>query len=204
MARIKDVSPNSLNLTGNKFGEWVVTDKKFGASYLCICSCGTEKIIQSQTIKRGSSKSCGCKGKDWCRRHGMEGTLTYNTWSAVKQRCHNPESNLYKNYGGRGIKMFQEWYNDFSTFYKDMGEKPIGFSLDRIDPNGNYEPGNCRWASSKQQARNKRNTVYLSYKGERKPLAELAEIHGIKRKIVEWRLKNGWSVEDALEKAIRC
>lgn len=190
-------SPYKLDLSGKKFGEWTVTNEKFGNTYKCVCSCGTEKIIQSQTIKRGASKSCGCKGKDWCRRHGMEGTLTYNTWAAMKSRCLNPESNLYANYGGRGIKIHDSWH-DFINFYKDMGDKPKGMSLDRIDPNGNYEPKNCRWASSKEQARNKRNTVYLEYNGERKPLAEWAEIMGIKRKIVEWRIKNGWSIDLAL------
>ena len=192
-------SPYSLNLAGQKFGEWTVTEIKIGNCYLCRCSCGTEKVIQTQTIKRGASKSCGCKGKDWCRKHGMEKTSTYSIWSGVKQRCCNPESGLYKNYGGRGITMHPEWRDDFRAFLKDMGERPGDLTLDRINPNGNYEPKNCRWASRKEQARNKRKTIYLEYRGEKRPMAEWAEMMGIKRKILESRIRSGWDIARALE-----
>lgn len=198
----KKGDPYKLDLAGQKFGEWVVSSRKIGNRYLCFCSCGKEKMIQSSTLKRGTSKSCGCKGKDWCRKHGMEGTLTYSTWAGMKARCNNPENNLYKNYGGRGIKLCEPW-NRFVNFLNDMGEKPPGKSLDRIDPNGDYSPKNCRWATPKMQSRNQRNTIYLEYNGERRPMAEWAEIMGIKRKVMEYRIREGWSVEEALNKKPR-
>lgn len=191
-------SPHTLNIAGQKFGEWTVTDQKFGNSYLCKCSCGTEKIIQSQGLKNGRSKSCGCKGRDWCRKHGMEGTKTYSIWASVKARCSNQQSPLYAAYGGIGVTIDPRWL-DFVNFYADMGEKPDDMSLDRIDPFGGYWPENCRWADRKTQARNKRKTVYLEYRGQKKSPAEWAEIMGLPRKTVSERIRKGWSTERALE-----
>ena len=95
--------------------------------------------------------------------------------------------------------MHPEWRDDFRAFLKDMGERPGDLTLDRINPNGNYEPKNCRWASRKEQARNKRKTIYLEYRGEKRPMAEWAEMMGIKRKILESRIRSGWDIARALE-----
>lgn len=198
--------PAFKDLKEKKFANWFVISwakKEYGEQFwLCECICGTKKVIIGSTLKCGRSKSCGCKGKDWCRRHGMEGTLTYSTWGSMKARCNNPSSNLYANYGGRGIKLSESWM-DFVNFYADMGKKPKGKSIDRIDADGDYCKENCRWASTKEQGRNKRNTIYLEYKGQRKPMAEWAEIKGLKRKLLENRIRIGWSVEDALETPTR-
>jgi hypothetical protein len=150
------------------------------------------------TLKKGISKSCGCAGKDWCRRHGQEGTKTYNIWSGVKRRCLKKDSSNYHLYGDLGVTVCDRWL-DFVNFFEDMGECPEGYSLDRINAFGNYEPSNCRWATPLEQARNKKNTIYLEYKGETKPMAEWAEIKGIKRKIIENRIRIGWNTIKALE-----
>lgn len=192
-----------IDLTGMIFNEWTVLERATSIHWRCRCSCGKEKLIQPNSLKTGKSKSCGCKGSDWCRKHGMDGTSTYNIWSVMKQRCHNINHGLYQNYGGKGISVCDRWRESFNNFHADMGTKPEGMSLDRIDPKGNYSPENCRWASSKEQNRNKINTIYLEYKGERKPLAEWAEIKGMRRKTLRERLKMGWTVERALETPIR-
>ena len=196
-------SPWKLNIVGQKFGEWEIIEHKPNGHSLCRCSCGVEKILQTSTIKGGRSKSCGCKGSDWCRKHGMEGTSIYNVWIGIRGRCRNINYPAYKVYGAKGIEISNEWYDDFNVFYADMGDRPEGHSLDRIDPNGNYCKENCRWASIKTQARNKKNTIYLEYKGERRPMAEWSELLGLPRKSVEERIRKGWTVERALETPIR-
>ena len=193
----KKGGPFRIDLSGQRFGKWTVSNERFGADWKCICDCGTVKIIHSSSLKLGTSKSCGCSGKDWCTTHGMENTLVYNTWAQMLSRCRNPKSKMYKDYGGRGIKVYEKWHK-FEGFIEDMGEKPCGLTLDRIDVNGDYNPSNCRWASFKEQARNKRNTVYLDYDGQRKSLPEWAEIKGIKRRKLAQRLGAGWTVERAL------
>jgi len=155
-------------------------------------------MVSTGTLRMGSSKSCGCTSKNWCRRHGMERTATYTCWAAMKARCNNQQSNLYQNYGGRGIKLCDRWH-DFINFYADMGEKPKGMTIDRIDVNGDYSPGNCRWADSKTQNRNRRNTKYLEYNGEKRPMAEWAELKNLKRKVLENRIRAGWEISKALE-----
>jgi len=129
----------------------------------------------------------------------MEGSPVYDAWAHMIQRCENPKNRYYPDYGARGVTVFSAWRADFLTFYRDMGERPSSrHSLGRIDNDGNYEPGNCRWETTKQQMRNRRNTRWLEFNGERRPLGEWAEIKGLPAKIVKDRLWNGWSVEETL------
>lgn len=190
------------DLIGQKFGNWVVLSwhsKKYAEQFwLCKCVCGVEKVVVGSSLKTGRSKSCGCTGKDWCRTHGMEGTSTYTIWAGMIQRCHNANAKTYPFYGGRGIKVCYEWRNSFEAFFKDMGERPKGKSLDRINNDGNYEPSNCRWATNKQQKRNRRTTTMLTFNGETLALPDWAEKLGIKRKILERRVRDGWPIEKAL------
>ena len=132
--------------------------------------------------------------------HSIGGTLsrTYTTWAMMKNRCKNKNAPNYPRYGGRGITYCERW-DHFDNFLTDMGERPIGKTLDRIDTNGQYSPENCRWSSVKDQQRNTRTTVFISYKGETRCLSEWAEILGVKKFTLIYRLKH-WPIEHALSK----
>lgn len=202
---------HSIDITGVKCGRWTVLSraentKQGQAQWLCRCECGTEKVLKSIIIRREISKSCGClKLEVLVKRSTKHGhatggiTPTYHTWASMVARCTNSNSREWKNYGGRGISVCERWMT-FANFLADMGEKPEGLSLDRFpDMNGNYELGNCRWASDTQQARNKRNNRLLSYKGDIKSLAEWAEILGVNRLYIHNRLRRGMTVEQAFD-----
>lgn len=136
------------------------------------------------------------------RKHGMFGTPIYGSWSAMLYRCRNPRSPAYKNYGGRGISVCPRWYS-FEAFYADMAAGHwVGAEIDRIDPNGNYEPANCRWVSTKDNVRNKRNAVVVVYQGCERNLAQLCEELEVSRPHVLSRLKLGWDLEKALNAAV--
>jgi len=132
-------------------------------------------------------------------RHGGVGTKTYKIWEAMRQRCNNPNTKHYDSYGGRGIKTCSRW-DDYATFLKDMGEKPEGLSIERRDNDKGYSPDNCYWATQKQQMRNMRRNVYLEHGGRRLCVSEWAEVTGICKETIWRRIKDGWSVSDALTK----
>lgn len=136
-------------------------------------------------------------------KHGMTGTKTFRSWGCMKQRCLNPKSPDYARFGGRGITICKAWIDSFEKFFADMGERPTGKTLDRIDVNGNYTPANCRWSTISEQSRNRRNTRYVSYRGKRHSMYDLAEKHGIKPAMLISRLGSGWSVEKALTSPVR-
>jgi len=136
-------------------------------------------------------------------KHGMRNTPEYRAWYDMRQRCKNPKVKSFKSHGARGISVCEAWDNDFMAFYQDMGPRPDGFSLDRIDNNGNYTPGNCRWTDRKTQQRNKNNNRVVSYCGQNYTLAELAESIGMLRDTLEKRIDRGLSVEEAVNSEIR-
>ena len=134
--------------------------------------------------------------------HGMSKTSTYKSWEAMIQRCSNASLKSYKNYGGRGISVCYEW-TKFEKFYADMGIKPNGCSIDRIDVNGNYDQLNCRWSTMKQQNRNRRNNRLIEFNGETMCVNEWAESLGINKRTLLNRLTNGWEIKKALTHPVR-
>lgn len=137
-----------------------------GARWLCACDCGSEKIVPADTLVKGKSKSCGCSSEAFRQPHRHKHghtkvgfrTATYGSWHAAQQRCQNPKHKHFADYGGRGITFCDRWL-DFRNFLADLGERPKGHTLDREDPQGNYEPGNCRWATPSEQMLNQRPKV---------------------------------------------
>lgn len=179
---------------GQRFGCWTVIGDDRSGFWICRCDCGTIKPVAIAVLVPGRTKSCGCRGKDWCTTHGMDGTPIYFTWAGMIQRCENPKSGAYNRYGGRGIKICPEWRASFETFMRDMGPCPgEGWTVGRIDNDGDYCPTNCQWETKEQQARNRSNTKFLTIDGEIKPLAEWAEIYGIRRRLVAERIRQGWT-----------
>ena len=160
------------DLTNKRFGRLFVvglshvTDGKKRAYWQTWCDCGAEKNIRADHLTSGVVQSCGCMRKERaaaastlaCLTHGMTGTPTYRSWAMMKVRCLNKENHKFPDYGGRGIRICERWHS-FDAFLADMGPRPPGTSLDRIDVNGNYEPGNCRWADAKTQRANRRDTL---------------------------------------------
>jgi hypothetical protein len=151
--------------------------------YLCQCDCGASKPIRQDDLRSGRTVSCGCFKRSITKArhitHGDTASAEYTAWANMRARCHNPKSSYYYCYGGRGIKVCERW-NSYEQFLQDMGRKPSSaHSLDRIDVDGDYGPGNCRWATVKEQASNKRSTVRFIYDGRSWTLAEVARSTGI-------------------------
>lgn len=198
-----------IDLTGQVFGRLTII-KKVGISknkfalWLCKCTCGNEIIVTSNNLRTGNSKSCGCFATELRRKkllkHGFKHTRIYNIWRAMKQRCCNKNSSNYKNYGKRGIRICQEWLDDFINFYNWALEHGYSdnLSIDRIDTNGNYEPSNCRWITLKEQNNNRRSNNNITI-GKKTQNLELwcKELH-IKRYQVYTLVYKGKSFKEAI------
>lgn len=152
--------------SGDKFGRLIAVDRVRGANGLLLwrfaCECGNEVVNNGQPMLAGTWLSCGClraemRGKEHPQySHGMRHTRVYRIWNAMRQRCHNPKQPHYERYGGKGIAVCERWRQSFTAFYEDMGDPPSEVhSIDRIDPTGNYEPANCRWATPLEQRHNR-------------------------------------------------
>ena len=199
-----------INLAGKRFGRLVVlrragVNSSRSAIWECRCDCGTLTKTTAGSLMNAGTKSCGCLQREAVIRtmtkHGMYQSATYGIWEGVIARCKNPNNHAYRYYGGRGITVCDRW-ESFENFLTDMGERPGRKTIDRIDTNGNYEPGNCRWATMKEQRRNCRNTVFYEYNGQKKILPDWAEEFGVNMGTVRSRLRRGWAFDRALTQEV--
>lgn len=193
---------SKVEMIGKKFNMLTVLaeagrTKAGNIIYKCLCSCGEVKNIDGVSIRRGHTKSCGCLLIESCTKNGLKRKThgqsykkegIYHIWQSLKARCLNESNGSYMNYGGRGITVCDRWRNSFESFSEDMGQRPKGFTIDRIDTNGNYQPDNCRWATNADQCQNKRNNVLnsrdvdkirLDYSIEKETYKSIADRHGI-------------------------
>jgi hypothetical protein len=199
------------DLTGQVFGYWTVVERGENSPagqtrWLCRCRCGTTALVQAASLVHGHGRSCGCLKVEKTRQrstkhsHAHEGKLspTYHSWAGMKARCTNPNHSSFERYGGAGVLLCERWLS-FENFLADMGERPPGTTLDRYpNQNGNYEPGNCRWATDEQQARNKGNNRLLTLDGVTRTTAEWSEVLGLPQATISDRLRRGRSDAEAL------
>lgn len=194
-----------INRVGEVHGRLTVVERAENAGpndtnarWLCKCECGTHKVVYGQDLKRGKVVSCGCWNQEKRTKHGMASSRIYSIWRVMLDRCKNPNNPSYADYGGRGIAVSEEW-KDFETFYADMGSRPKGYSLDRIDNDKGYSKDNCKWSTYRDQLNNRRNNRMLEFRGEVKTFGEWAVVTGIGWHTIRSRIdRYGWSVERAL------
>lgn len=212
-----------IDLVGNRVGRLTVLSAgpvkrtRTGTRYFwnCRCDCGEEVTVDACCLRRESTRSCGCFARELHTKHGMavrdrfpDGRKehpVYVIWSAIKARCFNPRHSSFSEYGGRGITMCIRWKQSFSAFHDDMGDRPTPkHTIERNDNSGNYEPGNCRWATRAEQNENTRQTRLLTYDGTTLSVGKWARRLGVDRKTITARLdRYGWSVERALSTPTR-
>ena len=175
----------------------------------CVCDCGQTRDMQPAKLRAGTYVSCGCfsaeRSRERFTKHGASATRTYRSWISMIQRCEDPRNANYPSYGGRGIVVCERWRGTagFARFHTDMGDRPIGMTLDRIDNDGPYDPRNCRWATAKLQQSNRRNSTNLTYGGLTMNPQEWSLYLGFSKNVVTERLKRGWDVERALSTRAR-
>lgn len=178
---------------GMRFGRWTVLERLPGRGARVRCDCGAERTVDRMNLRSGVSTSCGCRRDevtgDRVRKHGMVNSRTWLAWRNLRSRCTNPKDNRFESYAGRGITACPRWLESFEAFLADMGECPEGMSIERKNNDGPYEPGNCRWATVKEQARNRRSSVFVEHNGERLTIAEWAERYRIPYKTLWERLR---------------
>lgn len=199
------------DLTDQRFGRLtairVLYVAKHTAYWLCLCDCGTEATVSRGNLHQGTVQSCGClaRGTRFTATHGRSRTAEYRAYQRMFERTANPRHHSFANYGARGITVCDRWRGPegYLKFRSDMGQRPAGCSIDRIDPDGNYEPPNCRWATPAEQARNKRTNRLVTYQGETLCMADWAMRLGINRTTIDQRLRYGWSVARAFTTPIR-
>ena len=206
----KQNTTNMHDLSGVKCGTLLVlepTGERSGTQIMwaCLCTnCGKFLLVPAHRIYGNKKqKSCGCLTRkiisDFQSRHGMTDTPTWKSWKSMHDRCYLKAHKSYKDYGGRGVFPCDEWAV-FENFLNDMGERPAGTTLGRIDNSLGYSAENCRWETIKQQMRNRRSSHFLDAFGERKTISEWGEIFGIEHDVISRRLQKGWSAEDAISR----
>lgn len=201
-----------VDITGQRFNSLVALEylgrRHHSSVWKCRCDCGNETEVASSALKNATIKSCGCFRKQRMEglnyKHGKASHVrprgaVYKIWDGIKDRCRNPNSPVWKWYGGKGIDIYEPWANNYELFEADVGQRPSKkHSLDRIDGSKGYVPGNVRWATSGEQARNRSNNRLTEVDGKMIPLVAACEIHGMPYKTVKNRITNGWDVWCAL------
>lgn len=222
--RFRRLFMNKMDLTGQRYGRLVVikeAEPYFPSTYpkkprcrqwLCKCDCGNKKVIMQTSLRTGNTKSCGCGCEENRKRILMKPGATRCKFPSekrlrgilgnMKMRCYNPNTKYYENYGGRGIKICDEWLSkdgadNFCEWALNHGYKE-GLTIDRINNDGNYEPSNCRWLCRTEQMSNTRNNVYFNYYGEMLTATQIARLRGCDSNILRWRLQHGWALETAI------
>lgn len=207
-------------LTSKSFVETYKINGKTKHKILCICECGNETIVDCNNLKKGHTTSCGCYGRERLlksiTKYG-KGKIEYNRWLSMISRCHDSDNIKYHNYGGRGITVCDGWKNDFLSFYEDLGKRPSGLTLERMENDLGYNCGHCeyciknnlslnvKWATREEQARNKRTTRFYEYDGVKKIALDWALHFGFSIDsvhVLSARLKRGWSMKKAIETPI--
>lgn len=213
---IKSIHPNFKDITGQIFGRLHVTtfhsrESRGMTRWTCLCECGNTTIVNGAALKSGATRSCGCYQKEWASTnrltHGHSKrtgeTSEYGTWCKMKARCYNLKDRKFPSYGGRGIKICDRWL-EYKNFYADMGRKPtLQHTIDRIDNDGNYAPENCRWATPKEQARNRRSNHIVTYNGKEMSLIEWEEHLNIRNHSLASRIYKGWDIKRAFTQPYR-
>ena len=201
-----------IDLTGMVFGRLTVIKRdieKAGENtyWICKCDCGNQKSVYSGSLKKMRTKSCGCLQKEMQiinkTKHGLRSTPEYHAWAAIKQRCFNRNVRNYSSYGGRGITMHPEWINSFKSFYDYVGPRPsTHYSIDRIDNDGNYEPGNVRWATITEQANNTRKNIQINHDNKLLSPSAISILTGVNIKTIYTRIYRKYSIKDILKTPI--
>lgn len=201
---------DSTSMIGKRFGSYTVlaydgyrvTSKSRQKMWLCVCDCGTERSVSQGNLKNGNSKSCGCwkadHAREWKLTHGMTGTPEYNTWKQMIKRCYNKKARNYRWYGAVGISVCDSWRTDFLAFFNHVGQKPYkAHSIDRYpNRNGNYDPGNVRWATQDQQVDNRDVVVFIEHNGMSMTATQWAKHYGISAQSIRYRYKRGLPMEE--------
>jgi hypothetical protein len=200
------------DLTGRRFGRLTAiaraTAQGTRVYWVCMCDCGTEKFVRAAHLYGGKVLSCGCLGAELASKRAHAGVLhknmdghsntpAYSTFMSMRQRCNNKNNRHYHYYGGRGITICERW-REFANFFADMGDRPPGYSLDRINPNGHYEPSNCRWVPKSEQPNNTRANHLVTHNGKTQNIARWAKETGIPYKTIAARIAAGETPADAL------
>lgn len=195
-----------IDLMNKRYGRLVVVGREEiikgkKTRWICRCDCGNISFVDTYGLKSGRAKSCGCLSLEKMTnskiKHGDSNTRLYGIWNGMKKRCNNPNYEHYHRYGGRGIQICNEWehnYENFKEWALQSGYK-ADLEIDRTNNDGNYEPSNCSWQTREKQVRNRSNTVYIEYKGDKKTLSEWCEINKTNYKLAHQRYKRGWNYE---------
>lgn len=213
--------PPRIDLTGQTFGRLTVVrnagrnagrNRNGHSLWLCRCVCGGEKAVRVSALRHGQTSSCGCLESEARRtnrlthghaRRGDAKAPEYRVWTGMITRCHNERSTAFDRYGGRGITVCARWRESFAAFLADMGRKPSpAHTIDRIDNARGYEPGNCRWATVREQALNRRSNRLVTIGAETLPVGAWLDRYGVSRDLFDGRVRAGWSAADAITRPV--